>query len=727
VPFLLVDDFKLFISLSKETSLMRSLIYFILICIYTNSIAQNPIKINQFGYKQGSSKIAVLSDPQIGFNSSESYVPGPIIELRRKTDDNIVFSAPPIPWNNGNIHDQSGDKVWWFDFSSVKDEGEYYVFDPSTSKASYPFFINNSVYSDLLKQVMRAFYYQRSGVAKPYPYAESGWTDTESFQGNDQDKHCRLVTDKNNGATSKDLSGGWFDAGDYNKYVNFTFSTLHNLLFAFEQNPAAFIDNYNIPESSNGIPDILDEIKWELDWLLKMQLADGSVLMKVAHPNFESASPPSADNAPTYYGPAQQSATLTFCSIMAHAALVFQNINDPDLQNYANDLKTKALLSWQWLNDNPGYSHYDNAGFASANPEVSEYDQDAMKLSSSVFLYELTKQISFKNYVNSHYADIHSYQWGFWYPYEQTYQDALLRYTVNPDASVSVVNDIRNSCINSVSNNNDNLLPAFNQKKDAYRAYLADQDYIWGSNQVKAQTGMLYSNMDYFNLDTLNRSKYIEAAEQYIHFISGVNPLALTLITHMDDHGAENSIREIYHSWFGEGTDFDNASTSLYGPPPGYLPGGFNPTYSPDAAYSGPPISPPMLQPIQKSYKDWNTSWPENSWEIAEVSIYVQAAFARLLSYFTEQSFITSNKEVNTLKRNYFKIQPNVVTDQFKIGSNFYDKELNVVLYDTKGRIIYSFKQNTNSNIDISNVAQGLYFVNIKSNYTSETLKLVKQ
>ena len=708
---------------------MRLFLSILLVSLVYSGFSQNPIKINQFGYRPNDNKVAVLSDPQLGFNASESYTPGSTLELRRKLDDVVVYSSAPTAWNNGNIHDQSGDKVWWFDFSTITDEGEYYIYDPSTAKSSYTFLVSNSAYNDVLKQVMRAFYYQRSGVAKPAPYTESGWGDIESFQGSDQDKHCRLATDKNNASTALDLSGGWFDAGDYNKYTNFTFSTIHNLLFAYEQNPDAFADDYNIPESNNSIPDILDEVKWELDWLLKMQLANGSVLMKVSHPNFESASPPSADNAPTYYGPAQQSSTLTFCSIMAHASLVFQSINQPQWQAYAEELKNKALLSWQWLTNHPGYSYYDNAGFASANPEVSEYDQDAMKLTSAIFLFDLTKQASFKSYIDTHYADIHGYQWGFWYPYEQTYQDALLHYTTNIDATKAVVTEILNSCINSVSNNNDNLLPAFLDKRDAYRAFLADQDYIWGSNQVKAQTGMLFTNMDYYNLDTVNRANYLDAAEQYIHFISGVNPLALVLMTHMDDHGAENSIREIYHSWFGDGTDFDNATTSLYGPPPGYLPGGFNPSYTPDGAYSGPPISPPMMQPPQKSYKDWNTSWPENSWQISEVSIYVQAAFARLLSYFTKKSVITSNHEVNIKYTPKFRIQPNIVTDQLFIKANYDQNKLVIVdILDSQGLNVFSGQMfDSEASFGINSLPSGFYYVVIKGQDINQVLKFIKR
>ena len=705
---------------------LSSTLLFILISYLV--IGQNPIKVNQFGYRPNASKVAVLSDPQIGFNSTEEYTPSSTIELRRFSDNAVVYSASPEAWNNGALHDQSGDKVWWFDFSSVKESGDYYVHDPVKNVSSYRFSISESVYKDVLKQVIRAFYYQRSGVEKVAPYAESGWTDVASFQGPDQDKFCRSATDKNNPATAKDLSGGWYDAGDYNKYVNFTYSTLHNLLFAYEQNPEVFTDDFNIPESGNGIPDIIDEIKWELDWLLKMQLADGSVLMKVSHPNFESASPASQDDSPTYYGVAQLSSTLSFCSILSHASIVFAKLNDDDLNSYAENLKFKALKAWDWSVANPAYSNYQNEGFASATPEVSTYDQDMRKLTSAVYLWELTEEASYKDYIDAHYSELHGYQWGFWYPYEQTYQEALIRYANNPNSTTQVSNNLLSSFSNSVHTGNDFLLPAYEDKRDAYRAYLSDDDYIWGSNQVKAQTAMLFYNMDYYNLDTFNRIKYRDAAEQYIHFISGVNPLALALITHMDNHGAENSIREIYHSWFGDGTDFDNASTSLYGPPPGYLPGGFNKYFQPDPAYSGPPLSPPTLQPIQKSYKDWNTSWPQNSWELTEVSIYVQAAFARLLSYYTQDGIIT--KVTNQiLQEDLFIITPTISSQEIKITSLQSDfKEANYQVTDIKGSTVLKGNiQHKETNISIVKLLSGTYFITLNNKDLKQTLKFIKQ
>src|SRR5262252_1780223 len=74
--------------------------------------------------------------------------------------------------------------------------------------------------------------------------------------------------------------------------------------------------------------------------------------------------------------------------------------------------------------------------------------------------------------------------------------------------------------------------------------------------------------------------------------------------------------------------------TSSNGPAPGYVPGGPNASFAPDSSYTGPRLAPPMDQPPQKSYKDWNTSWPEDSWEVTEPDLGYQSAYVYLLSRF---------------------------------------------------------------------------------------------
>lgn len=623
---------------------MKNIYYFLLgflfpfACFAGPSTTSSHIHIDQFGYRTLSQKVAVISDPQVGFNAAENFVPGNTYEVKRWSDDETVFSGAITAWNGGATHVQSGDKVWWFDFSSVVAAGDYYIYDPNNDVGSYRFSIGDDVYNVAMKQVLRMFYLQRCGTPKT-PANAGDWNDVACHNHPLQDLNCRSVSQPNNASTEKNLSGGWHDAGDFTKYVNFTWAPVHQLLFAYQENPMVFGDANNIPESGNGIPDLLDELKWELDWLLKMQLADGSVLMKVGVPCFEAASPASADLTQRLYGPAQASATRAVASMFAHASIVYGGLNDPTMTAYAATLLQKAELAWTWVQNNPGNSSYDNAGFCSANPEWDWDTQNEARTGAAAMLFAATGNTAYRTYFDNNYTSIRPYSWTYWYPFQPIIQDIMLYYSNLPNATPAVANNIKNNCIASVNTNNADLLPAWNSGADAYRAYLKDDDYVWGSNQVKVNAGSIFYNMLVYNLSPANATAYRNAAEGYVHFLNGVNPLNKVMMTNMGDYGAENSCDEMYHAWFGDGTVYDNAQTSPIGPPPGYIPGGFNKNFVPDPA-CGCVLSPPQNQPIQKSFKDWNTSWPENSWELTEPAIYTQAAYIQLFSKFTSETLL---------------------------------------------------------------------------------------
>ncbi len=585
------------------------------------------IRIDQLGYRPGDQKVAVIANPINGFNSGQSFIPGNSYEVRRWNDDTTVFTGSIQAFNNGNTHLQSGDQVWWFDFSALTIPGNYYIYDVTNGVGSYQFTISDEVYQEALKQAMRVFYHQRCGVAKTSIFADV-WGDDSCHTHSGQDLACRLVTDQGNASTAKDLSGGWHDAGDYNKYTNFTYSPVHALLFAYQKNPSVFGDNYNIPESGNGIPDILDEVKFELEWLLKMQKTDGSLLMKMGVTAFQSASPASADLAARYYGEAAASSTAVGASLFAHAYLIFKDL--PGMNTFSNTLLARAEAAWEWIENNPGFSSYANSGFSSANPELSTEQQKEVRIGAAIMLFASTGNTIYRDYVDANYTDIRPIQWTYWYPFQPTIQEIALFYHETDGATSSIANAINNSFTNSTIGNNVEMLPAWLNETDAYRAYLKDNNYVWGSNQVHARTGTMFVNMNYYSFSPENALDFKNAALGYLHYLHGVNPLGKMMLTNMSNFGGENSCNEMYHGWFGDGTDYDNAQTSLYGPPPGFVTGGANPNFSPANGY----ISPPQDQPIQKSYKDWNTSWPENSWEITEPAIYYQAAYIQLLSAY---------------------------------------------------------------------------------------------
>lgn len=595
----------------------------------TNRTATTHVAVDQFGYTTVSEKVAVVFQPITGYDVGGSFAPATTYEVRRSSDGSTAFSGPLVGWNSNAVHDQSGDRVWWFDFSALETPGKYYVIDPSNGARSDEFTVDDGVYYDVLKQAVRAFYYQRCGTAKDSAHAGANWTDTACHVGNGQDRAARSVLDQNNAGTAKDLSGGWHDAGDYTKYVNFTHSTLNDLLDAYVMHPQIWRDDTGIPESGNGVPDLLDEIKWELDWVLKMQLADGSVLMKVGTAGNDGPSPPSGDGAPRFYGPPELSSTLTLASVASHAALVFRDVSS--LSSYAATLEAAATRAWDWATAHPTASTYDNQGFSSANPEQSAYEQQSTRGVAATYLFALTGDSGYATVVDSTFQTRAAKTRID--PFESTIQNALLFYQSLPNATAATAKAIATTVDASVRAGSENY-PTVRAKVDAFRAYLKDGDYVWGSNQIKAQKGILYLNMRTYGIDPANREVYGYAAAGFLHYLHGVNPNAMVYLSNMRTHGAEHSANEMFHSWFGNGSRWDSAASGT-GPAPGYLTGGANPKYRPDSSCGcDSALIPPLNQPVQKAYRDWNTSWPENSWEVTEPAIYYQAAYVKLLSAF---------------------------------------------------------------------------------------------
>lgn len=592
------------------------------------------IKVDQFGYPPDAQKIAVINNPITGFNAGDNFTPGSTYQVRNWSDDAVVFTGTATTWNSGATHSQSGDKVWWFDFSALTESGSYYIYDVTNQVGSGRFEIAVDVYAEVLKAAVRTFFYQRCNFAKTAPYAETGWTDAASFVGTQQDGDCRLVTNTSV-STSKDLTGGWFDAGDYNKYINFADGVVHDLLSAYEQNPTIWTDDYNLPESNNGVPDVLDELKWELDWMLKMQEENGSVLHKISSTNFNASSPPSTDTEVRRYAPATASATISACGAFAHAAIVYQSLDDTEMQAYGDELEIAALNAWNWLQANSGQipSSYNNSGFVNVGAEDDNYQQTANQIAAAVYLYALTNDGTYRTFFDNNWSQLHLYQWWFAYAFEDEYQDAALYYAALDGATTAIANEVLSRYGGSVETSGDNL-PRFTNKDDAYRAFLTDGNHVWGSNGVKSVKGSMFYNMVYYGINTTNETHYRNAAMAYLNYLHGVNPLGLVFLSNMENYGAENSVTEFYHSWFTNGSAlWDKVGVSTYGPPPGFLTGGVNPYFAPDASYGGT-ISPPQNQPILKSYKDWNTSYPENSWEITENAIGYQSAYIKLLSKF---------------------------------------------------------------------------------------------
>jgi endoglucanase len=578
------------------------------------------IMVDQFGYRPEDKKIAVLADPQSGFNAGQSYQPGATLEVRRSKDDAVVYSGAPMVWNKGATHEQSGDKGWWFDFSAVKTPDAYYIYDAQNSASSAQFEIRRDIYFKVLKAAFKMYYYNRCTIAKVEPYADPRWVDGPSFSGKQQDGEARDVNDKKNATSAKDLRGGWFDAGDFNKYVTFAEGDIHQLLDAYTQNPDIWSDDFNIPESGNGIPDIIDEIMWEVDWLKKMQdTQDGGVHIKNGSITYTQGSPPSSDKALRYYGPKCSSSTIATSSMFAHAAIVFGAF--PGLSDYAQDLQTRAVLAWDWYHANPKGENCDTQEIKSGDADKSINDQNQMAVTAAVYLFALTGEKVYNDYVIANYNKVENLNW--WGPYRTSEGDALLYYSQLSNSKTAVRNDIINKKISNARSLSDFYKQSSTQ--DLYRAHMPDAQYHWGSNSVKANVGSINYDMLYYHLDSGAEKDYLDKAMGCLHYFHGVNPLNKVYLSNMYDYGAENPVNEFYHGWFAHGSVWQNALTSPKGPAPGYVPGGPNKSYS----GSEPGIS---NQPPQKAYKDGNGY--VNSWEVTECSLGYQSAYLKLLSKF---------------------------------------------------------------------------------------------
>jgi endoglucanase len=599
--------------------------------------------VDQFGYPTGDEKIAVARSPVAGFDEGSSYAVAAKYALVDARTGATVFEMTPAAWNGGATDPSSGDKAWWLDFSSVTTAGDYFVLDETAGVRSDVFAIGDDVYADVLVQATRMYYYQRNGTAKPAQYAGASWQDGPEHLGARQGTACTLY----NGTTVKDLHGGWYDAGDENLYTSWGASDVIILLRAYQENPAAFGDATRIPESGNGVPDLLDEAKWELDWLLRMQNADGSVLSIVGQ---DGPTPPSlggsTDTAPSTatgpctYGPASSSATSASAAAFAYASRIFAGVPGASsaYPGYAKTLSSAATSAWTWASANPAVVFRNSGVLGAGEQEVDDTGRIVKQLQAAVFLFALTGDTTYRTYIDAHYPSVRLMSASLLDMFDLEDTDTLLEYTRTTGATAQVVTDIETTWSSGFTS--DANLGAVTGNSDPYLGYLST--YTWGSNQNHSDQGNLFYDSLTFGLAPASAADARKGALRALHWLHGTNPLSLVYLSNMGDHGAAQSASCLYHSWFARGSEWGQVGTSKYGPPPGFLSGGPNPTYAWDSCCPGScgvacpasPPSPPSGEPAQKSYANRNDDYPIDSWQITEPDDAYQARYVRLLSKF---------------------------------------------------------------------------------------------
>ncbi len=648
---------KKLVSFKKFYFLILMGIIFLARTLFPQSVSEQII-IDQFGWRNTSKKVVIFANPIDGQNNGTTYIPGNTFWVKRASDDITVYSNTITAWKGGIKQIQSGDYVWRGEFTDFTTPGEYYIYNENTDNAtyykSYNFEIGDKIYTDILKAAVKTYYYQRCGT-NVNAACGGAWNHGNCHQ---QDKNAQLYTNGAPRGNAKDVSGGWHDAGDYNKYIPFLAGSMWELMKAYEYNPARFGDDYNIPESGNGVPDILDEIKYELDWMLKMQfVVDGSVANRVAQDNYPQGTPPQDDSITRYYTGPTSWATATFAGILAHASRIFQNF-DAQYPGYYQTLLSASTNAWNYLGTKPGMYPADGTDKAcdlfSVCATSDANDDKRKKILAAAELFRTTGGAKYHTYFTNNYDDYAGTAQAGFHPLEDNFFDAIaaadlnrafIIYAGTPGAKPDIVAEIKSALKNGLDWLQEGC---YNNDEDAYMSYMWDGHYVWGSCRNKACWANILIYGIELNVATSieEENLYREIGEEYLHYFHGRNPLSWVYLTHMTNLGGEKCAMEIYHNWFYDGTDYDGAG-SLYGPAPGFLAGGPNPAYTGN-------VSPPKGEPIQKAYRDWNTAWPEDSWEVTEPSIDYQASYILLLSYLSTFSRITVSN---------FTVTPSMITN----------------------------------------------------------------
>lgn len=423
--------------------------------------------------------------------------------------------------------------------------------------------------------------------------------------------------------------------------------TLWYLLTAYELNPGVFPQNQiNLPESGTGLPDILNQAKWELDWYLKMQMTDGHVLEGVHVTNLGTlASPPSADTTTRGYNPPSYESEAVFVASTAHAARIFSGV--PAGASYAVTLRQAAETTWNdWVLNAPTT--------VSALSYLS-YGVFKVWAASEMFRMETAlggpaSILSAAQSIVDNYTTWSSYALNPSGPYADW---ALLNYLQTPGATNSTVTGMETALGNYAN--------AVFSQNDLYNSGMYSWMYSWGSNQNKACAGLelYFAGKLGFTGGTYSPAQCMAHAEDFLHYFHGANPMNMVYITNTDSMGAKHCVWQVWNTWFGSYNTASSKSnfigkpaavvdplypyvaadnnTSTYGPPPGYV--ADHPTfqYFSLGGTDVPPDSPgPAEAPYEKAYRDYNQTFTSGSqdWIVNEAGIYNSSSYMALSSVF---------------------------------------------------------------------------------------------
>lgn len=483
-------------------------------------------------------------------------------------------------------------------------------------QTSYPFAIGANLFDNLRRQSKTFYYTNRSGIAiddalAPGYGRRAGHLGVAPNQG-DTAVPCQAMDDPSQGlyarpwtcSGTRDVRGGWYDAGDQGKYVVNAGISVTQLMMEFERSRtgqvrrSAYADgDLSIPEAGNGVPDLADEVRWELDWMMRMQVPTdqqyaGMANHKVADADWTGLPLlPADDPQPRVLYRPSTAATLNLAAATAQGARVFARI-DP---TYARRLLSAAKTAYRAAQQTPRlYAPAQDAAI-DPNPGSGPYEDDDVSDEfywAAAELYLTTGERSFQGDVLAsplHHRQVFgdgSFDW------QRTAGLARLELASVPNR-LPDLKRVQKSVVKAA----DNYLAAERHEPfgQAYRP--EDGDWIWGSNST------ILNNMQVIGTayDATGQQKYADGVLSSLDYLFGRNALNISYVTGWGTVAAHNQ----HSRWYAASLD-----PTLPHPPPGTLAGGPNST----ATSTGDPVAAADLQGCvdQFCYTDQIGSWSTN-------------------------------------------------------------------------------------------------------------------
>lgn len=514
-------------------------------CVWINQLkltspdkenAFQAIKVNQVGFSVASEKYAYVS----GFEDAFSATAGTQFQVKKVSDNTVAYTGQLVLLKDYDAND-SGERVFIADFSSLKQTGTYYLtVNVSGINNSPKFTIGNDIYKPLLTDALRYFYYQRASINLTSPYCP----DYPRSDKTPDDFTATFKSDPSS-ANTIDESKGWYDAGDTGKYITSGAGAVSNLFWAYELYPGVFTDNQNnIPESGNGVPDILDEARWELEWMLKMQdTASGGFYTRIATAD-DGTTRTIRDTDGTTAKIKPTNDTAYAAAVLAHASLLYAKYDATFAQKCLNAAKS----AWTYLENNP------NNIKAPDTPYSSDSDSPARLWAAGV-LYRATGDAKYNNYFTSNYTNASSVL-------DNTTGDGAWDWNSGFFSYMKAGN--RNSTVESWYR--DKFTKWTTNKVERYKSspwgnIVINGNYYWGSTSIVLGVPMealIGSAILGTSTDDINKM-----ARAAFNWVLGANPMRKSFVSGYGD----DCIKEIFGTWSEDG---------LAGIPKGIIPGGPN-------------------------------------------------------------------------------------------------------------------------------------------------------